>query len=77
MESVVEELFQQFILDAGVDSAAKRNTEFWKVLQPLTFEQRDAVEGLRLGCALMAFREGLRLGLLLGTECGLPPRPLP
>lgn len=73
--SAVEALFQQFVLTPGLDTASNKHAADWRVLQSLTFEQRDAVERQRLDCAFTAFREGLRLGLLLGTECGLSPRP--
>lgn len=77
MDSSVEELYQHFVTQPKMDAFPSETPGLRAQLCGLPLEQRDAVEHLISNAGITAFREGLRLGLLLGTECLFPPHPLP
>lgn len=77
MESAIDQLYFHFVQQTGADAFPRETAEHAAQLAGLPLVLRDAVDSLTVNARITGFREGLRLGLLLAQECGLPPRPLP
>ena len=55
----------------------EETAELEKILSELPPEMAAAKESLVTNASITGFQAGLRLGLILGWECDLPPRRLP
>ena len=77
MESAVEQLHFYFVEEPKLDCFPQETAEFERLFEHASTSLSDAKDRLVNNASITGFWEGLRLGLLLGTECSFPPRPLP
>lgn len=77
MNSAIEELHYHLVERPGLDAFPSETAPLKRRLEGLSLDQLDAHAQLVNNASITAFRCGLRLGLTLGQECPLPPRPLP
>ena len=77
MESALEELHCFFVGRQNLDLFPEETAELEKILSELPPEMAAAKESLVTNASITGFQAGLRLGLILGWECDLPPRRLP